>query len=215
MPSTVKQIIWDWNGTLLDDVAAGVNAINAMLAKRRLPLLTLVRYRELFGFPVRHFYEAAGFALDREDWDAMAREYHTLFLSDPTLRLHEGAREALAYFSARGIGQSILSVMEQTRLDRMLAEYGLTAFFQSVCGANNLYGISKIELGAQLLKTLGFPPEQLLMIGDTLHDAEVAKALGLPCVLIANGHQSHARLAASGCPVLRSLSALPAWFARI
>ena len=206
-----QHIIWDWNGTLLDDTQAGVNAVNAMLAARGLPAIDVTRYRELFGFPVRNFYSAVGFRLESEDWDAMAREFHDRFLADATLRLHAGATAALGYFQQAGIGQSVLSASEQSILDAMLADFGVRPFFSSVCGVDNLYGHSKLELGRALLRRLDLPPETVLMIGDSLHDHEVADALGARCLLIAQGHQSYARLARSGAPVLPSLAELPAW----
>ena len=206
-----QHIIWDWNGTLLDDTQAGVNAVNAMLAARGLPTIDVTRYRDIFGFPVRNFYSAVGFRLESEDWDAMAREFHDRFLADATLRLHARAAEALAYFQQAGTGQSVLSASEQSILDAMLSDYGVSHFFSSVCGVDNLYGHSKLELGRALLSRLDLPPETVLMIGDSLHDHEVAVALGVHCLLVAQGHQSYARLARSGAPVLPSLAELPAW----
>ena len=58
-------IVWDWNGTLLNDVQAAFSAMNAMLSRRGLPLMeSLAQYRELFTFPVRQYYAAAGLDLD-------------------------------------------------------------------------------------------------------------------------------------------------------
>jgi phosphoglycolate phosphatase len=208
-----QHVIWDWNGTLLDDTQAGVNAVNAMLLARGLPLLDVPAYRDIFGFPVKDFYRAAGFRLETEDWDAMAREFHDRFLADTTLRLHADAARALACLKAAGIGQSVLSASEQTILETMLADFGVTRFFAHVCGVDNLYGHSKLELGRSLLGRLGLPPGSVLLIGDSLHDHEVAAALNARCLLVAQGHQSRARLARSGAPVLDSLADLPAWLA--
>ena len=141
----IRHVIWDWNGTLLDDTQAGVNAVNGMLRTRGLPLLDVARYRDIFGFPVRHFYEAVGFQLEREDWDAMAREFHDLFLAEHDLRLHREATNALQHFSAAGVGQSILSASEQTILERMLATFGIQHHFTHICGVDNLYGQSKLD----------------------------------------------------------------------
>jgi len=207
----IRHVIWDWNGTLLDDAQAGVNAVNGMLRARGLPLLDVARYRDIFGFPVRHFYEAVGFQLEREDWDAMAREFHDLFLAEPDLRLHREATNALQHFSAAGIGQSILSASEQTILERMLTAFGVQHHFAHICGVNNLYGHSKLDLGRALLARIEVPCPQILLIGDSLHDHEVAEALGVRCLLISQGHQSHARLAQCGAPVLHCLSDLHDW----
>lgn len=204
-------IIWDWNGTLLDDAQAGVNAINAMLAARGLPQIDIPYYREVFGFPVINFYRAIGFDIEQENWDAVAHEFHDLFLSDPSLRLHDHATSALARFQQAGIGQSVLSASEQSILSAMLADYGVARFFDGIFGVDNLYGHSKLEVGRALLMRLGQPPAAVLMIGDSLHDHEVAEALGVRCLLIAQGHQSYARLARSGAPVLHSLADVAAW----
>ncbi len=206
-----QHIIWDWNGTLLDDTQAGVNAVNAMLAARRLPTLDVATYREVFGFPVKDFYRAVGFRLEAEDWDAMAREFHDRFLADTTLRLHADATRALACFRTAGVGQSVLSASEQSILDTMLTDFGVAHYFDIIFGVDNLYGHSKLELGRALLTRIARPPKTVLMIGDSLHDYEVAEDLGVPCLLIAQGHQSFARLARTGAPVLNCLADIPAW----
>jgi phosphoglycolate phosphatase len=206
-----RHVIWDWNGTLLDDTQAGVNAVNGMLAARRLPLIDMPYYRDVFGFPVRDFYSTIGFRLEEEDWDAMARDFHDRYLADATARLHAHALCALACFRDAGAGQSILSASEQGILDAMLASYGIAHYFEAICGVDNLYGHSKRELGRSLLARLALDPASVLLIGDSLHDHEVAADLGVACLLISQGHQSHARLARCGAPILESLADVPAW----
>ena len=207
----LRHIIWDWNGTLLDDTQAGVNAINAMLATRGLPQIDIPYYREVFGFPVINFYRTIGFKIERENWDAMAHEFHDLFLADTSIRLHDDATRALACLQQAGIGQSVLSASEQSILSAMLDTFGVTRYFDGVYGVDNLYGHSKLELGHALVKRLDLPPESVLMVGDSLHDHEVAEALGVRCLLIAQGHQSYARLARSGAHALHSLADMAAW----
>jgi phosphoglycolate phosphatase len=206
-----KHIIWDWNGTLLDDTQAGVNAINAMLATRSLPQIDTPYYRDVFGFPVINFYRTIGFNIEQEDWDAVAHEFHDLFLSDDSIRLHDDAIGALSLIRQTGMSQSVLSASEQSILSAMLESFGIAHYFDGIFGVDNLYGHSKLELGHALLKRLCLPPDTVLMVGDSLHDHEVALSLGVNCLLIAQGHQSSARLAQSGAPVLNSLAELAAW----
>jgi len=206
-----RHIIWDWNGTLLDDTQAGVNAINAMLAARGLNPIDIPTYRDVFGFPVVGFYRTIGFPVDSEDWDAVAREFHDRFLADASIHLHRHALLALDCFRNAGISQSILSASEQNILDAMLAQYSVAHYFKGIYGVDNLHGHSKLELGRTLLQRLPADPGVVLLIGDSLHDHEVAQALGVRCLLIAQGHQSRARLARSGAPVLDSLADIPAW----
>ena len=203
----VSHIIWDWNGTLLDDTQACVNSINVLLAKRGVPTLDLPRYRELFGFPVIDFYRRINFPLGSENWIAVAREFHDVFLADTTFKLQSAAIETLQQIQAKEIQQSVLSASEQSILDGMLVTYGIRDFFTHVCGVNNLFGDSKIEIGHKLLTQLTIPSDDVVIVGDTLHDVEVAQALGVSCVLIAQGHQSRKRLEQAGVQVFEDLDA--------
>jgi phosphoglycolate phosphatase len=206
-----RQIIWDWNGTLLDDAQASINALNSLLRERRLPLLDRKRYRADFGFPVRAFYGAIGITVDDQAWDELAILFHERYRREPA-QVSSEARALLGWLQARNVPQAILSACEQRLLDTQVAEQGLAGTFVAVQGTDNFDGRSKIEVGRQLLRRLAVPGVSLL-IGDTLHDAEVADALGCDCVLVACGHQNRERLATAGCPVFDSLAEVQAAFA--
>lgn len=206
MNYTVSHIIWDFNGTLLDDTLASLNAVNIMLLRRRLPLLSLEEYRDMFGFPVKDFYIKAGFQLETEDWDKLADEYYTAFFANPSIKVREDAAKVLQFFKIEGIAQSLLSAAEHSMLLRMVKTAGIGEFFANIFGSDNLYGLSKIEQARALLAKLNCPPDSVLIIGDTLHDAEVANELGFQCMLISDGHQSEERLRETGYPVFRTLS---------
>lgn len=205
----ISCVVWDWNGTLLDDVAAAVNALNSLLEPRGLAPETIDCYRERFGFPVEVYYKAAGFNLAGEDWEQLARDYHDAYLAQPGLRLFDDTRSVIAAFAARGVRQAVLSSCEQTILDRLLSETGLAPHFSHIYGADNLHGLSKAARGRTLLRDLGHDAATTLLVGDTLHDHEVATALNCRCVLVARGHQSRMRLLTSGRPVLDRLARLP------
>ncbi len=198
-------IVWDWNGTLLDDVQAAVNGINTLLEQRNLPTVDVAVHRKKFGFPVRNYYEALGFRLEHEDWDAMAQDFHRHFLADTTPVLRPAARPALQAFRSRGIGMSLLSASEIGILEGLLRGYGIREFFEQVRGLDNLSARSKLELGRDLVRGLDVPPERIWFIGDTDHDWEVASAIGSPCLLLANGYQAPERLTHCRCTVLPSL----------
>lgn len=212
VPERPLHLVWDWNGTLQDDVQAAVNGINALLLERQLPTVDLDRHRETFGFPVRNYYRALGFRLEQEDWEAMARQFHALFLADPSTTLRPAARPVLEAFRRHGIAMSLLSACEQSILENLLQTYGIREFFTQVRGLDNLHAHSKLETGRALLADLDVPAARICFVGDTDHDWEVASALGAACVLLAAGYQSPRRLARCGCPVLPSLDELPPFF---
>ena len=64
-----------------------------------------------------------------------------------------------------------------------------------ICGLDDHYAAGKIAVGRQLLQQLKVDPAQTVLIGDTLHDYEVAEALGVACVLVSHGHYAKQRLA--------------------
>ena len=190
-------ILWDWNGTLLDDTAASIGALNALLRRRGLPTVGRAWYRAHFAFPVRNFYAACGVDLAREDWDALAREYHEDYAALPK-RLNAEARAALTCVRSSGGGQSIISALRQDLLDAAVDACGLGGFFDFVYGVNSLDGESKLARARALLHRLPARATAggVVLIGDALHDREVAAALGIGCVLCAQGGHSAARLRA-------------------
>lgn len=205
----VRHIIWDWNGTLLDDVQACVNAINILLERRHLPTVTREHYRDLFDFPVRDYYLKLGFNLDMEDWHDLATEYHGIYaITSAETTLHPGAVEALDRLRSDGYSLSILSACEINLLRRMMDERGILGHFDHIYGLSDLYAHSKLALGRAMLDNTSIPRNESLLIGDTTHDADVAEALGIACLLMTGGHQSPARLTRCNWPKVAGMNAV-------
>ena len=195
----MKYILWDWNGTLLDDTQAALDTLNLMLAERGAKPIGMDFYRDNFAFPVRPFYERIGMVLENEDWDALAREYHDLYAQQPK-KLNAETFAALEMVRAAGVRQSIISALRQDLLDRTTADYGVAPYMECIYGVDNLDGASKLDRALELMTAItanaptGEPPD-VVMIGDALHDKEVADALGVRCVLCAQGSHAGWRLA--------------------
>ena len=199
-------IVWDWNGTLLDDVDAGIGALNRMLAERGLPAITREFYRARFRFPVRPLYFEIGMEPDRE-WDRICVEFHDYLAQEPQ-HVRPDAVAALAYVRAKGARQSILSALRQDLLLRDTAREGVQGYLDEIFGVDNLEGATKLSRGRELvakLRSATVPAPDLVFIGDTLHDAEVATELGARVVLVDGGHQHADRLRAAGHDVAPSL----------
>jgi phosphoglycolate phosphatase len=198
-----KTIIWDWNGTLLNDIDICVSCINLLLGERKLPALDRDRYRGIFTFPVKKYYELAGFDFSGEPFEIPAHQFIRHYRSSlGRAALHPGAQSVLNELRKMEYNQLILSVMEQELLSSTVEAQGIGHFFEQVCGINDHYGHSKSELGLELMRTLDADPSRIVLVGDTLHDHEVAMTMGIRCILISHGHQSRERLEAAGCPVV-------------
>ena len=202
-----RYVIWDWNGTLLDDTAAALETLNDMLAKRGSPEIGMEFYRDNFRFPVKPFYEKIGVVLEGEDWDALAREYHDVYAAKEK-RLAADAKEAVLEVRRRGAGESIVSALRQDLLERDTERFGIRRDMDWLFGVDNLDGRSKTDCAKEALSAIcgrkGVSPDETVLVGDSLHDAEVATAIGVRCILYGGGSHSPARLATAG-PVAATL----------
>ena len=196
-------ILWDWNGTLLDDVALCVDALNRLLERHGyVQRYDLTSYREIFGFPIVDYYRRAGFDLAKHPFEDLAESYMADYIpASAACPLMEGAVEALAAFRAAGVRQVVLSASPVTTLQQQVTERGVQHYFDRLLGLGDIYAKSKVEVGLRYLAESGFDRRRAVMIGDSVHDFEVAQALGVHCVLQAAGHQPAAVLRATGASV--------------
>ncbi|MBP6978963.1 MAG: HAD family hydrolase [Bacteroidales bacterium] len=205
----IRVIFWDWNGTLLDDVRVCMAAMNEMLSRRQKPLLTLEHYREVFTFPVIEYYRKIGWDLEVESWDSLAFEFIDLYLKDlPRAPLHRNARASLNYLADKGYRQVILSAMEQNALSNSVRQKGIHPFFDRIAGIDDHFAYSKVKIAQKAIRELDVSPAEVCLIGDTLHDLEVANQMDCKCILVAAGHQSLHRLAQRHNRVINDLSEL-------
>ncbi|MBR5124481.1 MAG: HAD family hydrolase [Clostridia bacterium] len=196
-------LIWDFNGTILDDVSLGIRCTNTMLAARDLPVIPSVEaYREIFGFPIDEYYRRLGFDFEREDYDTvLAPEWVAMYMEgEGDCPMIGGAMDALSAVRACGVPQILLSATEADMLEIQLERLGIRGEFCEVIGLDNIHARSK-KAQAQAWRERN-PHARPLFVGDTEHDADVAKAVGGDCVLFCGGHQSRQRLEKTGCPVI-------------
>lgn len=208
MASKYTHVIWDWNGTLLDDAEICMKAINTLLERRKLcPIKNIHAYRDIFGFPVIDFYRRAGFDFNKEPFEIPAREYIALYHSDNNLfRLFNSAVEILTAISEMGLRQVILSASELNNLRSQIKLFDIECYFDEILGISDIYAESKVNLGLEYIQRTGIDINKAILIGDTVHDHVVAKAIGIDCVLIAKGHQHKQTLLECGVTVLDDIN---------
>jgi phosphoglycolate phosphatase len=207
-----KHIIWDWNGTLLNDVEFCCEIINKILVKNFLPELSLEKYRQIFTFPVQDYYKEAGLDFTKTSFEILGKDFIDQYEANKlSCSLFENVIGVLSAIHKKGIGQSVLSAYLHDNLVKILDHYKLTKYFDNIIGLDNIYAGSKTHLGLSLVEQLNMPKNEILFIGDTLHDAEVADAMGVNSILIANGHQTKNKLLIDNNIVLDNLNQLQAF----
>ena len=201
-----KHIIWDWNGTLLDDTWLCVEGINKSLEKRSLQTITKEIYRKVFSFPVEDYYERLGFDFKKEPFEVAGDEFVAYYAKCfHKVKLHRQVSFSLGALEIAGFSQSILSAGKQEYLDQWVKVHGLSEYFMIIRGIDNQYARGKIELGISFIKELPYEKDEIIMVGDTVHDSDVADAMGIDCLLIDHGHMGNKKLKATGRKVFSNI----------
>ena len=199
-------ILWDWNGTLLNDVDWCVKQINRMLAKRNKRVLNNIsEYHAAFCFPIIDYYRNVGFDFTEESFESLAKEYIEIYHGEGSgsVSLHRNTEYVLEIMQNLQVSQSILSASAQSNLEMQLKPFEIRQYFDEILGISDIYAKSKLEIGIDYL--LRNNVQSAILIGDTTHDFEVSQAMGIECALVAHGHQSKEKLMQCNTPVFDNL----------
>jgi phosphoglycolate phosphatase-like HAD superfamily hydrolase len=198
-------LIWDWNGTLLDDLSLVVEATNRAFAAVGGRSVDSDEHRRTFRRPVAEFYaEILERAVDAEEFGRLDRIFHDAYrLGLTTTTLAADAMHALKSWPG---SQSLLSMWFHSELVPAVETYGLTGVFTRVDGLRTEIG-GDLKAGhlARHLDELGVPGDRAVLIGDSLDDALAAESVGAAAVLYTGGFTDPTRLRASGRPVADTL----------
>jgi phosphoglycolate phosphatase-like HAD superfamily hydrolase len=205
----VRHVVWDWNGTLIDDHVAVVAAINDALAALRLDPIDSHTFRSHYTRPVQRFYElVAGRPIEPGEWRALDEAYHLSYGGRvERLALAPDARAALAAAEAAGLTQSLLSMWRHQDLVALVERLGIGRFFLRVDGLRVPGGGGKAEHLVAHLAALEVEASAALLVGDTLDDLAAAREVGARCVLYDGGAHHRDALEATGAPVVDTLTA--------
>jgi phosphoglycolate phosphatase-like HAD superfamily hydrolase len=206
----MRHVIWDWNGTLFDDLHIVVESVNASLAELGAPPIDADAYRDLYIRPVHLFYERLlGRALEEAEWHQIDKTFHDAYrLALPRADLALDAVDALEAVADRGWTQSILSMWWHEELVPFVGGRGVARFMRRVDGNHYDAGETKqlhLERHLEKLGIADLGAATFLVVGDALDDAEAAAAAGVACVLYDSGSHHRAELEAAGVPVVESL----------
>jgi len=201
-------IIWDFNGTIANDVTLSIDAINGVLVKRNLPQIKNIQaYQKVFGFPVREYYARLGFDFHMEPYEIPAKEWVDAYAAGvETITAVPGVQQVLEACRNAGMPQIILSACETNMLYNILGYLKLEHYFMKILTAEDIYGIGKISVAKKFAAETDMDLSTALLIGDTDHDAQTARELGCDCILYSGGHMAKEKLLRCGFPVMDQMS---------
>jgi len=202
----IDHVIWDYNGTMLNDVDLCVEVINLVLSRRNLNQISKSEYMQAFDFPVKDYYERIGFDFSKESFEIIGTEFIEEYnLRSESCNLHPELLNTLEKIKLIGIKQSVLSARLNDSLIEELENFKIIDFFENVSGLKDHYANGKLKIGRRLIEKIAVDPKRILFIGDTLHDLELAIDLGCRALLISNGHHTFERLKEKSKNVIHSL----------
>lgn len=150
----MKTIIWDYNGTILNDVSIAVKIENEMLLRRGLKAdYTLEDYKSLFNVPMEDYYRQIGYTFENESFHDVGVEFYGLYekyFSECTL--NKGVLDKLQEAKEKSYQNIILSSCEHQALVSQCHRLGIDTLFTSIMGVNDLVGGSKVENGLRWLE---------------------------------------------------------------
>ncbi len=186
----IKLVLWDWNGTILDDVYQSMEAVNRMLDRKNMPRIDIDKYYSLVDTPIERFYHKL-FGTTDIDFAEIAHEFHNDYDEQiPTLSLNDGANEMLEYFESIGAKQAVISSAHVDMIEKVIDNFDVRKYFDVILASRDKEAGSKIERAKKYFENVRISPDETIFIGDTLHDFETAKALGVKCILTTQGHQT-------------------------
>jgi phosphoglycolate phosphatase-like HAD superfamily hydrolase len=199
-------LVWDWNGTLLDDLSLVVAATNVAFASAGGPTVTADEHRVRFRRPIIDYYaEMLGRAIDTEAFGTLDRIFHDAYRAGLTSCAL--AEDAVAAIAAWPGSQSLLSMWFHDELVPTVHTYGLTPHFTRVDGLRaTVGGGHKAEWLEKHLAELGISGDSVVLIGDSIDDAHAAESVGARCVLYTGGLSDPAALRATPPPTANTLT---------
>lgn len=203
-----KNIIWDWNGTILNDMPVAFESTNILLERFGYPTITLEFYRDNIDTPIVNFYSKI-FDLNKHDMQMLDGEWGMLYnqLSDK-IGLHKGVVDLLSFFAAENCCQVVLSAFKTEEITKYAHKFSVENYFENILGTQSIVMESKTVRGRKYMQEHCFAPEQTLFIGDTVHDCDTARDLGVDCILFSGGQQSPKLLQECGVPVYEDFEAI-------
>lgn len=203
----VLHVVWDWNGTLLDDLDVVIQAANVGLSEFEVKPLDEDRYRDHFTRPVRAFYDSIfGRPVTDEEWVHLNDVFHVEYMvrADAADLTHD-ALEAMDAVGTNPLAQSLLSMSPQNWLEGIVERKGVSNRFSRISGLSGETGGLKAAHMEAHLGELGLDPRRTVVIGDTPDDATAARHVGAHVVLYDGGSHHLPVLQQSDAPVAHSL----------
>lgn len=177
-----RNLIFDWSGTLVDDLPPVLDATNRVLGVYGKPPLDRDAFRERFRLPYREFYEEVLPGVPLEELEGHFRAAFSASEERVTVLPH--SREKLEWCRLRGIRCFVLTSMDADAFRGQLEDFGLGPYFEATYAGV----LDKRERILEILETHGLAPDETAFIGDMVHDIDTARHARVTAVAVLSGY---------------------------
>ncbi len=193
-----KYILWDWNGTLLDDLSASLESVNMTLDVYGKKRIDIDEYKSYLDTPIYKFYEHL-FDLEKTPMSDLSMYYRKFYDElESTIKIAGGALRVLEVCKQKEIKQYIISASHTEDIEKYMKKLNVEKWFDKMSGSDDRKAGSKVERARQLLEEERIPKDDCVLIGDSLHDLKTAEDIGVDVILYSGGHQAKKELVNTG-----------------
>lgn len=204
-----QHIVWDWNGTLVDDAGLCVVILNQILNDYGKMPVDRAFYLDNFSFPVCEYYKSLGLPSCGPEYQEISQRFIEEYRKKHHIcKLQKSSVKMLSYIKGCGISQSVLSAGNIADVLDFVEYHKLSDFFTIISGVYHTNATGKSDVAHKHLNQIQACTSEILLIGDTLHDFEIATDLKVDCVLYSKGHNSKNRLLEASNSVINDLEEL-------
>ena len=204
-----QHIVWDWNGTLDDDAELCVVILNQILNDYGKMPVDRAFYLDNFSFPVCEYYKSLGLPSCGPEYQKISQRFIEEYRKKHHIcKLQKSSVKMLSYIKGCGISQSVLSAGNIADVLDFVEYHKLSDFFTIISGVYHTNATGKSDVAHKHLNQIQACTSDILLIGDTLHDFEIATDLKVDCVLYSKGHNSKNRLLDVSNSVINDLEEL-------
>ena len=209
-------VIFDWDGTLMDSTNVIVTSIQLACADLGLPVPDRQRASWVIGLSIESALYHVAPDLHADDLSHFVDRYkHHFFKSDLQMPLFEGVTAMLDDLREQRVKLGVATGKGRHGLDRVLATSRLEGYFDMTRCADESHGKPHPGMLHDIMGQLGLEPENVLMVGDTTHDVQMAHNAGVDSIAVSYGAHDIATLESANPTVLvHSVSEMHDWLSR-
>ncbi|TAL86819.1 MAG: HAD-IIIA family hydrolase [Candidimonas sp.] len=206
-------VVFDWDGTVMDSTHTIVAAIQASCADLGLPVPTAADASWVIGLSLEDALYHAIPTLTSENMPLFLQRYRIHFLSrDPDLKLFDGIAPLFAALKAQGVRLAVATGKSRAGLDRALNSLNLHDQFDATRCADESFSKPHPGMLLELMHELDLAPEQLIMVGDTVHDVQMASNAGVDSMAVTYGaHDKQTLVTAEPTVLVSSVREMRSW----